>query len=438
MQLAKTVAALERLRAGRRPVRQHPHGPDDRRRLRLVRRPGRREHRRAERADRVRRARVSAGTIAQELPPGFQRVGVPVRARLPRPGRPPVGAPGRARRAAPLPRRRPRRPGRRTTRSSACRTSARSPSCRTSPSGCSRAIPTEQRPARRPISPERTPRAIPASEIARHRSRLGRRGSRSGPSEPPNGSALRRRARDGATPARSTATPEEAPMVDRILGRGRDTVPRRCRPGGDTRRAPRPEGRDLGPRPARPQPAPPADPRSRRRDGRRVHRAPRRPAVRRRRGRRHRLRPDRRAARRGRRPAEGRRHRGEHPAQLRDAPSRRATARRCGSWSWPSGSACPIVTFVDVPGAHPGPESEERGIAEIDRPLDRADEPPADADRRRDHGRGWLRRGARDRRRRRGRRPGERRLLRDQPGGLCLDPLADRRRGRHRRRSRCG
>src|SRR4051812_41676375 len=24
----------------------------------------------------------------------------------------------------------------------------------------------------------------------------------------------------------------------------------------------------------------------------------------------------------------------------------------------------PIVTFVDVPGAHPGPESEERGIAE--------------------------------------------------------------------------
>ena len=24
----------------------------------------------------------------------------------------------------------------------------------------------------------------------------------------------------------------------------------------------------------------------------------------------------------------------------------------------------PVVTFVDVPGAHPGPESEERGIAE--------------------------------------------------------------------------
>jgi acetyl-CoA carboxylase carboxyl transferase alpha subunit len=30
-------------------------------------------------------------------------------------------------------------------------------------------------------------------------------------------------------------------------------------------------------------------------------------------------------------------------------------AERCG---------LPIVTFVDVPGAHPGPESEERGIAE--------------------------------------------------------------------------
>jgi acetyl-CoA carboxylase carboxyl transferase subunit alpha len=27
-------------------------------------------------------------------------------------------------------------------------------------------------------------------------------------------------------------------------------------------------------------------------------------------------------------------------------------------------SGLPIVTFVDVPGAHPGPESEERGIAE--------------------------------------------------------------------------
>ena len=27
-------------------------------------------------------------------------------------------------------------------------------------------------------------------------------------------------------------------------------------------------------------------------------------------------------------------------------------------------SGLPVVTFVDVPGAHPGPESEERGIAE--------------------------------------------------------------------------
>src|SRR4029078_3355725 len=26
--------------------------------------------------------------------------------------------------------------------------------------------------------------------------------------------------------------------------------------------------------------------------------------------------------------------------------------------------ALPVITFVDVPGAHPGPESEERGIAE--------------------------------------------------------------------------
>ena len=78
----------------------------------------------------------------------------------------------------------------------------------------------------------------------------------------------------------------------------------------------------LGARPAGAQPAPSADPRVRRRDGRRVRRAPRRPPVRRRRGDGRRPRPDRRPAGRRHRPAEGRRHRREHPAQLRDAPPR--------------------------------------------------------------------------------------------------------------------
>ena len=47
MQLAKTLAALERLRAARRAVHQRHDRPDDRRRLRLVRRGRRRQPRRA-------------------------------------------------------------------------------------------------------------------------------------------------------------------------------------------------------------------------------------------------------------------------------------------------------------------------------------------------------------------------------------------------------
>jgi acetyl-CoA carboxylase carboxyl transferase subunit alpha len=44
-----------------------------------------------------------------------------------------------------------------------------------------------------------------------------------------------------------------------------------------------------------------------------------------------------------------------HPEGYRKAMRVMELAERCG---------LPIVTFVDVPGAHPGPESEERGIAE--------------------------------------------------------------------------
>jgi acetyl-CoA carboxylase carboxyl transferase subunit alpha len=44
-----------------------------------------------------------------------------------------------------------------------------------------------------------------------------------------------------------------------------------------------------------------------------------------------------------------------HPEGYRKAMRAMELAERCG---------LPVVTFVDVPGAHPGPESEERGIAE--------------------------------------------------------------------------
>jgi len=44
-----------------------------------------------------------------------------------------------------------------------------------------------------------------------------------------------------------------------------------------------------------------------------------------------------------------------HPEGYRKAMRMMELAERCG---------LPVVTFVDVPGAHPGPESEERGIAE--------------------------------------------------------------------------
>lgn len=44
-----------------------------------------------------------------------------------------------------------------------------------------------------------------------------------------------------------------------------------------------------------------------------------------------------------------------HPEGYRKAMRIMELAERC---------ALPVVTFVDVPGAHPGPESEERGIAE--------------------------------------------------------------------------
>ena len=87
MQLAKTLAALERLRGRRRAVHVDPVRPDDRRRVRLVRRGRRRQHRRARRAHRLRRraghGRHDRGRAAAGLP--ARRV--PVQPRVRRPGR---------------------------------------------------------------------------------------------------------------------------------------------------------------------------------------------------------------------------------------------------------------------------------------------------------------------------------------------------------------
>ena len=44
--------------------------------------------------------------------------------------------------------------------------------------------------------------------------------------------------------------------------------------------------------------------------------------------------------------------------------TRRATARRCGSWSWASASGCRSSPSWTCPARIPGPDSEERGIAE--------------------------------------------------------------------------
>ena len=98
-------------------------------------------------------------------------------------------------------------------------------------------------------------------------------------------------------------------------------------------------------------------------DDRRLRRAARRPPVRRRRGDGRRTGPARRPPRRVVGQQKGadtdeniRRNFGmPHPEGYRKAMRIMELAERFG---------LPVITFVDVPGAHPGPESEERGIAE--------------------------------------------------------------------------
>ena len=62
MQMAKTSAALARLREAGMPVHLGAAAPDHRRRRRLLRHAGRRDPRRAQGADRLRRARASSRT----------------------------------------------------------------------------------------------------------------------------------------------------------------------------------------------------------------------------------------------------------------------------------------------------------------------------------------------------------------------------------------
>ena len=242
------------------------------------------------------------------------------------------------------------------------------------------------------------------------------------------------RARPDPPLPRPASTLEADRWLTGILGRGREAArgrpeaaePRRAEPPLD------PQGRGLGARPAGPQPPPPAHARAARRHGRRVRRAPRRPACS----------ATTRRSWPGSRPIDG--HRVAVVGQQKGADTEENVRRNFGM-PHPEGYrkamrimelaervGLPVVTFVDVPGAHPGPESEERGIAEAIARSVGPDDPPPDADRHRDHRRGRLRRRARDRRRRRRARARERRLLRDLARGLREHPVADHRRGADR------
>ena len=179
MQLAKTLAAIERLRAGRRPVHLRPERPDDRRRVRLVRRGRRRQPRRAERAHRVRRrARLRrhdrAGAAA-----GLPARRVPVQPRVRRPRRRPRRAARRAG-ATPAAAAGPRR-GDRRVEPAAAGPARRSGRCRSSS--------TLRRPRRR-AARSATASADPATAPAQRPATAGtRRLERTRPTAPGPGSS---------------------------------------------------------------------------------------------------------------------------------------------------------------------------------------------------------------------------------------------------------
>ena len=194
MQLAKTLAALERLRVGGVPFLSVLSDPDDRRRLRLVRGRRRRQRRRTERPHRVRRVarlgRDDRPGAAARLP----ALRVPVRARLHRPRR---------------------RAG---------------PSCATSSSrccACSRSAPRRS-PAPPPTSTSRRPASGRSRSCRRWPRRVGERDQRrrrraDGADRP----AVRRRSarrRLGAGPARA----QPRPAADARVRRGDDRRLRRA------------------------------------------------------------------------------------------------------------------------------------------------------------------------------------------------------------------
>ncbi len=391
MQLAKTVAALERLRAAGVPFVSVLTDPTTGGVFASFAVLGDVNIAEPNALIGFAGARVSAGTIAQELPPGFQRseflfehgfldrvvhrsalrdelVGL-----LPLPRRPagPATADADEQEVIGLPNFRP---------------------FSFLSNLAERVLPGEPEPAAG-HERQRHGRADDADATSRRRSRRGAAAAAPvarddaprltpiarRPTTPPHGSTSPgRRARRRPHPGRrirsrtapdgrsGVAAPTRRPVVDRILGRGRDprtapaddaAAPRRARP-------PDPEGRDLGPRPARPQPAPAADPRPRRRrwptssssstaTGCSATTRPSSPGFARI--------GERRVVVIGQQKGADteeniRRNFGmPHPEGYRKAMRVMELAERFG---------LPIVTFVDVPGAHPGPESEERGIAE--------------------------------------------------------------------------
>ena len=187
MQLAKTLAALERLQRGRRPVPVGPVRPDDRRRLRLVRGRRRRQRRRAECADRVRRL-----------------------ARLGRDDRP--GAAGRA-----------------SSAPSSCSSTASStgsspgPSCATSWSRCSDLLPARAEAVPGDAGrPRHRDARLPAVlvPVARWPRRVGERTNGDAPPAAPTRTAIRRATR-ATTSGRASSSRATSP------GRGRSSSSRR-------------------------------------------------------------------------------------------------------------------------------------------------------------------------------------------------------------------
>ena len=381
MQLAKTLAALERLRAARRAVRLDPVRPDHRRRLRLVRGGRRRQHRRTRRADRLCRGpchgRHDRGRAAGRVP----AVGVPVQPRLRRSGR------------------RPRR------------------RCATELTHLLRLLPA---------------RGVGRPGTGRGRRRSGVPTAVVPVARSPIGSASWRRATAPAhcRDRRTGRPPAPAPAMAPDIGRRRRADQRRPRERrlDATRSGARVQlARNL----QRPRTlefvAAMAD------DFVELHGD--------------RLFGDDEAMVAGLARIDGRRvvvigqQKGDdtdenirrnfgmpHPEGYRKAMRVMELAERFG---------LPVVTFVDVPGRASRPGVRGARHRRGDRPLDRADEPPAHADRGRHHRRGRLGRGAGHRGRRRGHRPRERGLLGHQPRGLCLDPVAHARTRRPARPPRC-